>query len=163
MRRHGWTLLFHPCVEQQLEKLVSAVKRSKQRDPEGVVRNANFKPLRALSNLMLEAIPANPGATRFRQGNTLGAKYRHWRRAKFGGRFRLFFRYDDRAKIIVYGWVNDTHTQRAAGSQSDPYRRFKTMLERGDPPTTWSELLADSSRLSGEMIDISADGDLTEY
>jgi toxin YhaV len=36
-----------------------------------------------------------------RLGNTLGAEYRHWFRAKFFGRFRLF-QYDSEARIIVY-------------------------------------------------------------
>ena len=50
----------------------------------------------------MEAVPADPGRDEFRQGNTLGTAYRHWRRAKIGRRFRLFFRYDSRSKVIVY-------------------------------------------------------------
>ena len=43
-----------------------------------------------------------------RQGNRLGEDHRHWVRATFGGnRFRLFFRADSEAKVIVYAWVND--------------------------------------------------------
>ncbi|WP_456298299.1 type II toxin-antitoxin system YhaV family toxin [Acidithiobacillus ferrivorans] len=57
----------------------------------------------------------------YRQGNTMGQDYRHWRRAKIGRRFRLFFRYDSRTQIIVYAWVNDGQTMRSAGSKSDPY------------------------------------------
>lgn len=45
--------------------------------------------------------------------------------AKIGRRFRLFFRYDSRAKIIVFAWVNDEQTLRSAGSKSDPFLSTK--------------------------------------
>ena len=50
---------------------------------------------------MLDVIPQDPARAEYRQGNTLGARYRHWRRARIGRRFRLFFRYDARAKVIL--------------------------------------------------------------
>lgn len=90
----------------------------------------------------MEAVPADPGRDEFRQGNTLGTAYRHWRRAKIGRRFRLFFRYDSRSKVIVYAWVNDENTLRSAGSKSDPYAVFKKMLGRGNPPDDWDALIA---------------------
>lgn len=52
------------------------------------------------------------------KGNTLGPEHRHWRRAKIGRRFRLFFRYDSRAKTIVFAWVNDEQTLRSAATWS---------------------------------------------
>ena len=55
----------------------------------------------------------------------MGSAYRHWRRAKLGRRYRLFFRYDSKAKVIVYAWVNDEQTLRSAGSKSDPYAVFE--------------------------------------
>ncbi|MEE4202982.1 MAG: type II toxin-antitoxin system YhaV family toxin [Halieaceae bacterium] len=145
MQCHGWTLLFHPCIVEQLEKLHSAAARAAQKDPQTASKNANVKVYRALAHLLLEVIPADPSHERFRQGKTLGSEHRHWRRAKFGGRFRLFFRYSAASKVIVYAWVNDTHTQRAAGSKSDPYSQFRAMLMRGHPPTTWNELVSASS------------------
>ena len=78
------------------------------------------------------------------EGNTLGATYRHWRRAKAGKRFRLFFRYDSKAKIIVFAWVNDERTLRSSGSKSDPYAVFEKMLARGNPPDGWASLVAAS-------------------
>ena len=82
-------------------------------------------------------------AAEFRQGNTLGRDRRHWFRAKFGGnRFRLFFRADSRAKVIVYAWVNDRDRLRKAGASSDPYAMFAAMLAGGNPPGDWAALLA---------------------
>ena len=46
--------------------------------------------------------------------------------------------------MIVYAWVNDQQTLRAAGSQSDPYAVFEKMLGRGQPPDDWAALVAGS-------------------
>lgn len=117
----------------QLRKLQEAAARAEQNDPQGFESNANVKLFRALSHLTMEAVPTDPGRDEFRQGNTLGTAYRHWRRAKIGRRFRLFFRYDSRSKVIVYAWVNDENTLRSAGSKSDPYAVFEKMLGCGNP------------------------------
>ena len=144
MLRHGWTLLFHDCIAQQLLQLHEAVERAKRSDAAAYTGNANVKLFRVLSHLLLDVIPQDPGHDDFRQGNTLGPAHRHWRRAKIGRRFRVFFRYDSRARTIVYAWVNDEQTLRAAGSKSDPYVVFKRMLERGNPPDDWAALVAAS-------------------
>ena len=146
MQRHGWTLLFHDCVIEQMQKLYVAAQRAEQNDPIGVASNANVKLFRALSQLVLEIVPGEPARDEYRQGNTLGPEYRHWRRAKIGRRFRLFFRYDSRAKVIVYAWVNDEQTLRSSGSKSDPYAVFEKMLGRGNPPDDWDALVIASRR-----------------
>lgn len=144
MQRHGWTLLFHSAVIEQLRRLYSAVQRAKRNDRIGFAGNANVTLFRALSQLMLDVIPSDPARSEFRQGNTLGPAYRHWRRAKIGRRFRLFFRYDSKARVIVYAWVNDAETLRSAGSKSDPYAVFAKMLAQGTPPDDWAALVAAS-------------------
>ncbi len=146
MQRHGWTLLFHDCVIEQLRKLHAAVLRAQENDPGGFESNANVKLFRALSQLMLDAVPGDPARDEYRQGNTLGEAHRHWRRAKIGRRFRLFFRYDSKAKVIVYAWVNDEQTLRSAGSKSDPYAVFEKMLGRGSPPDDWNALVQASKQ-----------------
>ena len=107
IRRHGWTLLFHECLSEQLQKLETAVSRVQTQDPEGFESNANVKLFNALSQLILETVPSDPNREEYRQGNTMGAAFRHWRRAKIGGRFRLFFRFDSKTRMIVFTWVND--------------------------------------------------------
>ncbi|MBZ0095625.1 MAG: type II toxin-antitoxin system YhaV family toxin [Sulfuricella sp.] len=144
MQRHGWSLLFHDCLVEQLQKLKDASDRAETADPSGFEANANVKLFRALSQLIFETVPSDPAREEYRQGNTMGTNYRHWRRAKIGRRFRLFFRYDSKAKVIVFAWVNDEHTLRSAGSQSDPYAVFRKMLDRGNPPDDWAALLAAS-------------------
>ena len=95
---------------------------------------------------MLEVIPQDPSRDEYRRGRTLGPRYRHWRRARIGRRFRLFFRYDARAKVIVYAWVNDQSTLRSSGSRNDPYTVFVRMLMRGHPPDDWASLITASSQ-----------------
>lgn len=145
MQRYGWVLLFHDCIVQQLRTLQNAVECAEQRDPDGYTGNANVKLFRALSHAMLEIVPSDPTRDEFRQGNTLGPEYRHWRRVKIGRRFRLFFRFHSRSKTIVFAWVNDQKALRKAGGSNDPYAVFTRMLERGQPPGEWDQLLASCS------------------
>jgi toxin YhaV len=76
---------------------------------------------------------------------------RHWFRAKFFGRFRLFFRYDSQARIIVYVWVNDARGLRQRGGKNDPYEVFRRMLASGNPPNQWAELVKRSGALPREL------------
>lgn len=144
IQRHGWKLLFHSCLIEQLQKLDAAATRARIQDPIGYTGNANVKLFNALSALILETVPSDPNREEYRQGNTMGTAFRHWRRARIGRRFRLFFRFDSKNRIIVFAWVNDEHTLRASGSKTDPYVIFQKMLERGHPPDDWGELLAAS-------------------
>ena len=77
----------------------------------------------------------------YRHGGTLTNR-RYWFRAKTrGGRYRLFYRYDSRAKIIIYAWVNDEDSLRTYGSKTDAYAVFAKMLDDGNPPNTWDALV----------------------
>ncbi len=140
MQRHGWTLLFHDCLMDQLLKLHGAAQRAERSDPIGFASNANAKLFHALSRLVLEIIPLDPSRDEYRQGNTLGRRFRHWRRAKISRRFRLFFRYDARTRVVVYAWANDQSTLRSSGSRNDPYSIFARMLTRGNSPDDWASL-----------------------
>jgi toxin YhaV len=150
---NGWTLLFHDAAVGQLERLADACERARQADPRNFQANANFKLFAALALLMLEIIPSDPTRPEYRQGNTPGPNYRHWFRAKFLGRFRLFFRYDSRARLIVYAWVNDERTLRQSGGRSDPYEVFRRMLAAGNPPNDWPALVRRSRRLAGPLAE----------
>ena len=156
MKAGGWTILFHDCLVQQLRKLDEARARAKKHDPENYEANANVKTMAALAKIMLHDVPEDPSRPAYQQGNTLGPEYRHWRRAKFGGRFRLFFRYDSSARIIIFAWVNDEQTLRKQGSKRDPYATFRRMLNAGNPPDTWDELKAsahDPKTTVGDVFD----------
>lgn len=144
IQRHGWHLLFHECLIEQLQKLRAAAERAQRQDPRGFESNANVRLFAALSKLIFEVVPSDPHREEYRQGNRMGTAFRHWRRAKMGRRFRLFFRFDSKTRIIIFAWVNDENTLRSSGSKSDPYVVFQRMLERGHPPDDWTALVSAS-------------------
>ena len=138
---NGWRLYVQPLFEQQFRQLVEQVEGLAAKDPTGYKELPAAKLLATINRYIRETIPRNPGAAEFRQGNTLGSDNRHWFRAKFHERYRLFYRFSSREKVIIYAWVNDERTLRKSGSRTDPYRVFRAMLEAGDPPDTMEQLL----------------------
>jgi toxin YhaV len=142
--RYGWKLFQYPSFKERFSALEAEVALLKKSQPEAYPRHPKAKLLKRILDLIEEEIPRNPGAPEYLQGNTLGPAYRHWRRAKFLGRFRLFFRYSSQEKIILYAWVSDENTLRKAGAKTDPYALFQKRLLAGDPPDDWDDLLKQS-------------------
>lgn len=138
---NGWTLLAHPLFMEQIEALVQEVSTLKKKSPVDYKKRNASKRLAAIYKLAFEIIPQNPNLSEYRQGDTLGAEYKHWFRAKFFQRYRLFFRFHSEARIIVYTWVNDTETLRAYDSKTDAYKIFGKMLATGNPPDSWDDLI----------------------
>jgi len=136
----GWTLLGHPLFLDALESLSAAVQAEKLKDPKAPP-SGNAKLLANLLDLAFRKIPENPGHPAFRHGGSL-SKRRQWFRGKTGaGRYRLFYRFDSGLRVIVYAWVNDEGSMRARGSRTDVYAVFSQMLDRGNPPDDWEDLL----------------------
>ncbi len=131
----------HPALRDQLLELADAVRKLRLRDPAGWQATPKAKMLKRILEVMTDEVPRDPASPAYQLGNTLGADARGWRRVKFLGRFRLFFRYDARSKVIVYAWANDENTLRKAGAASDPYTVFRAMLVAGNPPHDWDKLL----------------------
>ena len=133
---NGWRLYVHPLFDQQFRRLVEQVETLAANDPVGYRLQPAAKLLATINRHIRDIIPRDPGAAEFRQGNTLGSDNRHWFRAKFHERYRLFYRFSSRDRVIIYAWVNDESTLRKAGSKTDPYHVFRAMLEAGDTPKT---------------------------
>ena len=138
--RNGWKLYAHPAFAQKFDSLIETVEGLEQKHSQSHRNHPKAKLLKRILDLILIEIPRDPNATEFQLGNTLGPAYRHWRRAKFLGRFRLFFRFSSTHKAIVYAWVKDETTLRKAGAQSDPYAVFLKRLQEGNPPDSWDDL-----------------------
>ena len=143
---NGWTIFAHPLFLDTLEALTAQVAALQQKDPGGYINKNATKRLAAINKLAFEIIPQNPAQPEYRQGATLGDDRKHWFRAKFFQQYRLFFRYHQESKIIVYAWVNDEKTKRAYGSDTDAYQVFQRMLKNGNPPDDWLNLLAEAKR-----------------
>jgi toxin YhaV len=141
---NGWNIFVHPLFLQQFEELTTEVEQLRQKYPKDYQKKNAAKRLAAIAKLAFEVIPQDPTRSEYRQGNTLGASYKHWFRSKFFQQYRLFFRYHIESKIIIFAWVNDERSKRAYESNTDAYRVFRKMLEGGYPPDDWDALLKDA-------------------
>jgi toxin YhaV len=148
MESHGWRLFAHPLFHAQLEKLAKRVRKLASADPAGYAAHPAAKLLATIHHHVVEAIPGNPNSPEFRQGNMLGPDNRHWFRAKFHRRYGLFYRFSTEHKVIVYAWVNDEGSLRKSGSKTDPYVVFRSMLDSGDPPGSFAELVRGSKEIA---------------
>lgn len=151
---NGWTIFAHPLFLDQVETLIRQVEGFKQKDPIGYHKKNATKRLAAIAKLAFEVIPQNPALAEYRQGNTLGNEHKHWFRAKFFQQYRLFFRFHQQSRILVYAWVNDEGTKRAYESNDDAYRVFRKMLDNGHPPDDWNSLLSEARAESGRLQNI---------
>ncbi len=143
MQINGWSIFLHPLLIEEIKSLKEIVTDLHAKDPVNYQRKNATKRLGAILRLIKD-IPENPEDPKYRQGDTLGSSNKHWFRAKFFQQYRLFFRFDTQAKVIILVWVNDDAHKRSYGSNKDAYRTFKKMLKSGNPPNDWDELLSQS-------------------
>jgi toxin YhaV len=136
-----WSIFAHPLFINQLEELIAKVENLRLKYPQDYKKKNATKRLAAILKLAFEVIPQDPTRSEYRKGTTLGDDYKHWFRAKFFQQYRLFFRYHLERKIIVFVWVNDENSKRAYEKNTDAYRVFKKMLDSGNPPDDWEELM----------------------
>jgi toxin YhaV len=141
---NGWNIFAHPLFLKQFEELQTQVENLRLKYPNDYKKKNATKRLAAIVKLAFDVIPQDPTSSVYRQGTTLGDDYKHWFRAKFFQQYRLFFRYHQESKIIVFAWVNDENSKRAYDSNTDAYRVFQKMLESGNPPDDWDDLLKDA-------------------
>jgi toxin YhaV len=141
---NGWSIFAHPLFLDEFEELLTSVEILRQNNPQNYQKKNATKRLAAIAKLVFEVIPQDPTRNEYRQGTTLGDEYKHWFRAKFFQQYRLFFRYHQESKIIVFVWVNDEDSKRAYGSKTDAYQVFKKMLENDHPPDDWDALLKEA-------------------
>jgi len=137
--KNGWTLYAHPLILDQIDRLKAKARR--EAEPQGDAT----KVLAWVAEAIFDTIPQDPTREMYRQGHTLGKDYTHWFRDHYAGRFRLFFRYSSAAKTIIFAWVNDDQSLRTYGAKNDAYAVFKGMLDGGNPPDKWEDLLKEAS------------------
>lgn len=148
---NGWTIYFHPCFIDQMDRLIAKVEKDKAKDSKKYADKNPWLRLVSIVQIIRDELPADPGHSRFRQGITLGGDNTEWRRAKFGGqRYRLFFRFHSPDKVIAIGWVNDENTLRTYDSDTDAYKVFRSMLDKKKPPTDWAALLVECQKAQAE-------------
>ncbi|MEJ8321744.1 type II toxin-antitoxin system YhaV family toxin [Kosakonia sacchari] len=138
---NGWTIYAHPCFSDAYHQLIASVEALVLKHPDDYQKKKETKLLAHLLKA-ISGITRDPRAPEYRPGGAIGENYTDWSRAKFGGqRYRLFFRYSYKQKIIVLAWVNDEDALRTYGKKTDAYRVFAKMLANNRPPDDWASLL----------------------
>jgi len=150
MEVNGWRLYFYTLFASQFQELTEEVEQLSKTQPATYKEHPKSKLLATIVRLVEETIPRDPAAAQFRQGDTLGPGNRHWFRAKFNQRYRLFFRFSSKDKVIVYVWINGESTLRKAGAKTDAYAVFRSMLKAGDPPQSLDALLRRAKEMSAK-------------
>jgi toxin YhaV len=135
---NGWTVLVWPEFGERWIALITAVARRRVDDPGGWAKSPEARMLRALVEIIQDRIARDPNSKDYRLKDSLRA----WRRAKFLGRFRLFYRFDSVTRIVILTWLNDLKSLRKEGARTDPYVVFAGLLERGEIPADWDSLKA---------------------
>ncbi|WP_414578554.1 type II toxin-antitoxin system YhaV family toxin [Anabaena sp. CCY 9402-a] len=143
---NGWNIFAHALFLNQVEELLMQVEYLREKYPQDYKKKNAAKRLGAIARLAFDVIPQDPTRSDYRQGTTLGDDYKHWFRAKFFQQYRLFFRYHQESKIIVFAWVNDENSKRAYNSNRDAYQVFQQMLDSGHPPNDWDDLLTEAKQ-----------------
>lgn len=140
---NGWNIFAHPLFIEQVEQLLTQVENLRQKDPVGYREKNATKCLAAIAKLAFDVIPQDPTRNEYRLGSTLRDEYKYWFRAKIFQQSRLFFRYHQDSKILVFVWVNDENSKRGYHSKTDVYRVFQKMLNSGYPLDEWDDLMTE--------------------
>lgn len=141
MEVNGWTILLYDGFREQFDRLAREVAELKRKLPrETFVVHSKAKFFERVRQIIFRDVPSDPAAPAYELGNTLGPDNRHWRRAKLFQRYRLFFRFSKKERLIVYAWINDETTLRTKGARNDVYAAFAASLLKGDPSSDWSDL-----------------------
>lgn len=148
---NGWTFLAWPAFDERWGNLIRAVADRRKAGPRGGRVSPEETVLAALVHVIRDHIARDPNDRRFRLRNDLAA----WRRVKFLGRLRLFFRFSSAHRLVVLTWLNDEGSLRKEGSSTDPYGVFAAMLARGEIPVDWTSLVAESRRMESPLPDAS--------
>lgn len=133
----GWQLYAHPVFIESLEDLLQQVETAKKREPGNYKSSEQYKKLKQLFDLIYKDIPSNPNARKY----YLKKDLKQLRRAKFRGRYRLFYMFLSAKTLICYLWFNDESTLRKSGSTNDPYNIIRQILglKKKDPVEKVSE------------------------
>lgn len=129
---HGWTLLFNEPFTTRYGDLSARVRglKSQLGESDEYAQHPDVKLFAAVRALVFEVVPREPDHPAFRLKDDL----RKFRRVKGRGlpsRYRMYFVFSDRLKVIIFLYLNDAKSVRKEGSANDPYAIFKGLVQRG--------------------------------
>jgi toxin YhaV len=130
-RINGWLVLYGPEFRRSYDELRADVRKHKvQLSPDEYRQHATVKLFAHVGRFVREIVPSNPNAPEFNLSGDLS----HFRRGKGHGlpeRYRIFWTFTSRHKVIIFLSINDDTTLRKEGSTRDPYEVFRRLLRQG--------------------------------
>jgi len=131
-RYNGWLVLLWPTFARRYEELRAEARHLKTTlSPDDYVQHPVVKLVAAISRLVTRVVPQDPNAPEYRLRGSLAG----FRRAKGRGlppRYRLFWVFSSRRKIIIFLYVNTEGVLRKEGDKNDVYAVFERLVRRGD-------------------------------
>ncbi|MCL5957968.1 MAG: type II toxin-antitoxin system YhaV family toxin [Chloroflexi bacterium] len=106
-------------------------KLKRELPPQEYVEHPVVRLTAAVYRLVTDIVPSDPDAREF----LLRGELAKFRRAKGHGlppRYRLFWVFSSRARVIIFLYPNDPATLRKAGAKNDPYAVFRRLVARGE-------------------------------
>jgi toxin YhaV len=149
LKINGWEIFFLKIFYLQYSQLVKDVNKISQKHPNTYKSHPKTKLLASIQNSIKNDVPADPLHKKFMLSKSLENKYKEWRRVKQGlpPRYRMFFRFYSATKEIIFAWINSEGCIRKSGDKYDVYAIFKKMLDRGEIPKDYEQLIAQSKVL----------------
>ena len=85
----------------------------------------------AVRRLVSDTIPHDPHHPDYRLRGSL-AKFRRTKGRGLPPRYRLFWVFSEKARVIIMLYINGPDSLREQGGRKDPYVLFSGMLDRGE-------------------------------
>jgi len=128
--QNGWKLLYHPVFGDRYAELRERVRVLKKLGNADFARQPDVKLVAAVRRAVLEIVPQDPNRPDFWLKDDL-AKFRRVKGYGLPDRYRLFYAFSEREKVIIVLYLNETATLRKDNAKTDPYEVFKNMVRSG--------------------------------
>lgn len=129
--KNGWSLRYHRVFGDHYNELRARVRRLRETLPrDEFIHHPEAKLLAAVKRAIEDTVPAEPNRPDF----WLKGDLSEFRRVKGYGlpdRYRLFYVFSQKARSIIYLYLNDSGTLRKEGSKTDPYEVFSDLVSSG--------------------------------
>lgn len=131
LEQNGWKLLYHPVFGDRYAALRGRVRLLKKRlTPADFAQHPEAKLVAAVRRVVLEIIPQDPNRPDFWLKGDL-AKLRRVKGHGLPDRYRLFYVFSEREKIVILLYLNDRANLRKARAKTDPYEIFSGLVRSG--------------------------------
>jgi toxin YhaV len=132
LRINGWLVLLHPEFAARYDELRQRARQLRGELSDDEFRKHSIVKLAAsVQRLVTQIVPQDPNRLEFQLRGPL-AQYRRAKKHGLPPRYRLFWIFSSRERIIIFLYLNDDSTLRKEGDKNDPYEVFERMVRRGE-------------------------------